>query len=60
MQAVIDIIPTSIPNFQPKPFLVSFDSGDECSLEHWFEVIRLVEEEETVIVEIDDDDADWT
>ncbi len=28
-----------------RPFLVSFDSGHECSLEHWQEVSWLVEHE---------------
>jgi hypothetical protein len=29
-----------------RPHLVSFDSGHECSLEHWLEVSWLVEREE--------------
>jgi hypothetical protein len=29
-----------------RPYLVSFDSGHECSLEHWLEVSWLVEHEE--------------
>jgi hypothetical protein len=28
-----------------KPVLVSLDSGNECSLDHWLEVYWLVEEE---------------
>jgi hypothetical protein len=38
-------------SFQPvpaerRPYLVSFDSGHECSLEHWLEVSWLVKHEE--------------
>ena len=40
-------IPTP-PSQQSKrrPFLVSFDSGHECSLDHWLELSWLVEHEE--------------
>jgi hypothetical protein len=34
-----------------RPYLVSFDSGHECSLEHWLELSWLVEHEE----ELDED-----
>jgi hypothetical protein len=34
------------PAVQNKPLLTSFDSGQECSLEHWLEVTCLVEREE--------------
>ena len=34
------------PAAQNKPLLTSFDSGQECSLEHWLEVTCLVEREE--------------
>ena len=34
------------PVTQIKPLLTSFDSGQECSLEHWLEVTCLVEREE--------------
>ena len=34
------------PADQHKPLLTSFDSGQECSLEHWLEVTCLVEREE--------------
>jgi hypothetical protein len=39
------------PSTQPlsaerRPYLVSFDSGHECSLEHWLEVSWLVIHEE--------------
>ena len=30
-----------------RPLLVSFDSGHECSLDHWLEVSWLVEHEES-------------
>ena len=29
-----------------RPYLVSFDSGHECSLEHWLEVSWLVKNED--------------
>ena len=50
MQGLMEI-PVLVPHIQPKPVILSFDSGDECSLDHWFEVYRLVEEEELLIVE---------
>lgn len=34
------------PADQNKPLLTSFDSSQECSLEHWLEVTCLVEREE--------------
>jgi hypothetical protein len=34
------------PPAERRPYLVSFDSGHECSLEHWLEVSWLVEHEE--------------
>ena len=34
------------PPADRRPYLVSFDSGHECSLEHWLEVSWLVEHEE--------------
>ena len=42
------IASTSVPHpaTQNKPPLTSFDSGQECSLEHWLEVTCLVEREE--------------
>ena len=39
-------IPSPPPQAERRPFLVSFDSGHECSLEHWLEVSWLVEHEE--------------
>jgi hypothetical protein len=39
--------PSSPPRpAERRPFLFSFDSGRECSLEHWLEVSWLVEHEE--------------
>jgi hypothetical protein len=38
------------PQALRRPFLVSFDSGHECSLEHWLEVTWLVEHEEDELV----------
>jgi hypothetical protein len=37
--------PKPIPA-ERRPYLVSFDSGHECSLEHWLEVSWLVKHEE--------------
>lgn len=35
------------------PYLISFDCGEECSLQHWLEVCRLVDEVEVVEVDTD-------
>lgn len=40
------VAPAPHPAPQNKPLLTSLDSGQECSLEHWLEVTRLVEREE--------------
>ncbi len=46
---------SGVPDFaaplqsQGKPNLTSYDSGQECSVEHWLEICRLVE-----LVEIED------
>lgn len=32
------------PVFEERPETRSYDSGEECSLDHWLEVYRLVEE----------------
>ena len=60
MQALMEI-PLSVPPIHTRPFVISFDSGDECSLEHWFDVYRLFteEEEEIIAVEVESDE-DWT
>jgi len=40
-------VPVSLPlPAERRPFLVSFDSGHECSLEHWLELSWLVEHED--------------
>jgi hypothetical protein len=31
---------------QPKPLLTSYDSGEECSLAHLVELVRLIESED--------------
>jgi len=41
--------PGAHPQAQSKPRLSSLDSGQECSVEHWLELCRLVE-----LVEIED------
>jgi len=38
--------PPSQPLAEQRPFLVSFDSGREFSLDHWLEVSWLVEHQE--------------
>lgn len=46
MQAMIEeevILTTG--NVQSRPEILSYDCGDECSLDHWLEVYWLVEEE---------------
>lgn len=46
MQYLLTIpTPQQIPA-ERRPYLASFDSGHECSLEHWLEVSWLVEHEE--------------
>jgi hypothetical protein len=46
MQAMIEEeIVLTTGNVQSRPELLSFDCGDECSLDHWLEVYWLVEEE---------------
>ena len=46
MQHSIALASVPHPATQNKPLLTSFDSGQECSLEHWLEVTCLVEREE--------------
>ena len=38
--------PPPLTNVEHRPFLTSFDSGPEFSLDHWLEVSRLVEREQ--------------
>jgi hypothetical protein len=38
--------PVNRPQATSKPRLTSLDSGQECSLEHWLEVYKLVEKED--------------
>lgn len=45
MQATLEEILLTTRTVQSRPELVSFDSGNECSLDHWLEVYWLVEEE---------------
>jgi hypothetical protein len=46
MQYSPNIPSPSSPQSTRRPFLVSFDSGHECSLDHWVELSWLVEHEE--------------
>jgi len=46
MQHTTALVTVPHPATQNKPLLTSFDSGQECSLEHWLEVTCLVEREE--------------
>lgn len=45
MQATMEEILLTTRTVQSRPEILSFDSGEECSLDHWFEVYWLVEEE---------------
>lgn len=45
MQATMEEILLTTRTIESRPEILSFDSGDECSLDHWFEVYWLVEEE---------------
>ncbi len=42
MQSVLEPVHT-LPHAH-KPFLESYDSGEECSFYHWMEVCKLVDE----------------
>lgn len=44
MPELMPIMPNTIPHSHTRPMLVSFDSGEECSLTHWMEVCKLVDE----------------
>lgn len=45
MQATMEEVLLTTRTIESRPEILSFDSGDECSLDHWFEVYWLVEEE---------------
>ena len=45
MQAIMEEVLLTTRTIESRPEILSFDSGDECSLDHWFEVYWLVEEE---------------
>ena len=45
MQATMEETLLTTRTVQSRPELLSFDSGNECSLDHWLEVYWLVEEE---------------
>ncbi|HLJ79812.1 MAG TPA: hypothetical protein VKT75_20515 [Acidobacteriaceae bacterium] len=45
MQATMEEILLTTRTIESRPEILSFDSGEECSLDHWFEVYWLVEEE---------------
>lgn len=61
MQAVYHTLSSSpaVPRLAIKPLVVSFDSGSECSLEHWLAVYRLVETEEVTLEEIEIEESRW-
>ncbi len=40
---------TPPPQAEARPVLVSFDSGHECSLDHWLEVAWIVEQEDDAL-----------
>lgn len=45
MHATVEEIVLTTGNGQSRPEILSYDCGDECSLDHWLEVYWLVEEE---------------
>jgi hypothetical protein len=55
MPSVLEPVPDSVVEGQTKPFLKSYDSGPEHSLDHWLAVRRMVEEEYTFL----DADFEW-
>lgn len=44
---------------QEKPQLISYDSSDECSLDHWLEVHWLVTEEFIFAKDADSEVSTW-
>ena len=47
MQELIHIVPALDSHVHVRLVLESFDSGQECSFEHWAELHRLINEDET-------------
>jgi hypothetical protein len=46
MQELIQTASTTHPTVHVRLVLESFDSGEECSFQHWMDVCRLVDEGE--------------
>ena len=49
MQGLIETVSIDRPHSHVRLVLESFDSGEECSLLHWLEVCKLVDEGEGVV-----------
>jgi len=49
MPSLLEAAPETVLEAQSRPFLTSFDSGTEHSLDHLFMVRRLVEQEYTFL-----------
>lgn len=45
MESFARTYPAPHPDVEARPTLSSYDSNDECSLDHWLEVYWLVEDE---------------
>lgn len=60
MQSILQEIPITLPPIGEKPFIISHDSGAECSLEHWIEVRMLVEKAYLSAVTTEDEVISWT
>jgi hypothetical protein len=52
MLSIMEEAPVTLPQLQSKPYLVSHDSLEECSLEHLVGVRQLVEKEFLLYFEV--------
>lgn len=50
MQANLELI-LSVPGPE-KPFVNSYDSGEECSIQHWMELCKLLDENDVPEFEV--------
>lgn len=48
MQDLMQTVPTAHPYVHVRLVVESFDSGEECSFQHWMEVCKLVDEGDTL------------
>ncbi len=51
MPSLMQTVPTAHPSAPVRLVLESFDSGEECSFQHWMNVWKLVDDEESEIAE---------